>query len=91
MPDYLKAKKNDNTALKELGFKYYHGIVLNKNIPLALQLIKSAAERKDLEAINFLAAHYFNSGDTEKGKLYLSKAASLGDSDAKKRMEKLDT
>ena len=89
--DYLKAKKNDNTALKELGFKYYHGIVLKKNIPLALQLITKAAERKDLEAINFLAAHYFNSGDTEKGKLYLSKAASLGDSDAKKRMEKLDT
>ena len=54
-------------------------------------MITKAAERKDLESINFLAAHYFNSGDTEKGKLYLSKAASLGDSDAKKRMEKLDT
>lgn len=88
--DYLKAKKNDKTALRKLGFKYYHGFVLEKNIPLALQLITQAAERKDLEAINFLAAHYFNSGDTEKGKMYLSKAASLGDSEAKKRMEKLD-
>ena len=85
-----KSRKNDKVALRKLADKYYYGDIVERNVPVALELMSRAAEKNDQQASMFLADYYIDSGDNDKGKFYLLKAAKLGDKRAKNTLKRME-
>src|SRR4030065_697958 len=67
-------------SITHLGYMYYYGIGVDKNISKAIELFEQAIKLGDSKAMNALAIIYENKGNNSKSIELYEQAIKLGDS-----------
>ena len=71
----MAAKKGDPDAQSAIGYRYFRGEVVEKNLQEAFRWCMRAAEQGQPEAQCFVGCCYLDSGDDERAKKWLRKSA----------------